>query len=81
MRTMETAMNIKEAAAYLKVSPNTIDKLVKEGRLKKFYITEDRPIFYKEDLDAVPRTKKGEAPVAIEAEPECCDTCVCGGCK
>lgn len=79
---METAMNIKEAAAYLKVSSNTIDKLVKEHRLKKFYITEDRPIFYKEDLDAVPRTKEGEAPVETdEPEPNCCDTCVCGGCK
>lgn len=81
MRTMETAMNIKEAAAYLKVSPNTIDKLVKEGRLKKFYITEDRPIFYKEDLDAVPRTKDGEAPDEFEPAPVCCDTSVCGGCK
>ena len=81
MRTMETAMNIKEAAAYLKVSPNTIDKLVKKGRLKKFYITEDRPIFYKEDLDAVPRTKQGESPDEFEPIPVCCDTSVCGGCK
>lgn len=71
-RTMDTAMTTKEAAAYLKVSYSYISKLVKDGRLPKFYVTHSRPVYYKEDLDAV------AYPVS---EAKTCDTTVCGGCK
>jgi excisionase family DNA binding protein len=39
------------AAAYLKVSPRTLDRLREDGKIRTYFPTPDRPTFKRADLD------------------------------
>lgn len=57
---MPQYMRVKQAAEYLEVSPNTIRVWTNNGTLKTHRNVSNQRIFYKEELDAFIRERKGE---------------------
>jgi excisionase family DNA binding protein len=57
-----TWLSIEEAAAYLRVSRSTVERLLKQGRIRSTYIGRRR-LLHRDDLDSV-RTQSGN--------PDCC---------
>ena len=49
---MNTTLNTEEAAAYLKVSVNTLANWRSQKKEPKFYAPRGKVIYYKNDLDA-----------------------------
>ena len=62
-------LNREEAAAYIDVSPNTFDKLVREGRMPKAVKFYNRSVWDVRAIDSAFDTLLGR-PAAPDQEPE-----------
>lgn len=48
-----------EASAYLTISPRTLSRWASQGRIRRYYVAERRPLYAKADLDRLVVAESG----------------------